>query len=173
LPRSQPNPFLVIVDISFKGGHGIELIKRVKSSYPNIKMLVSSGFQESLYAERAFRAGALGNLNKQNSGEKVIEAIRTVLRGERFISPEITQRLALQTLGTKNESNDPIDPHSNRELEIFRTIGKSQKSGANAYHVLLSSPTMDRHRENIKRKLELMNAAELSTKAVQFLPENS
>lgn len=100
----QTNPHLVIVDISLKGGHGIELIKRIKSSFPSIKMLVSSGFQESLYAERALRAGALGYLNKQDSGEKVIEAIRTVLRGERYVSPEITQRLVSQALGTKSES---------------------------------------------------------------------
>ena len=89
----ETNPHLIIVDISLKSGHGIELIKRVKSSHPSIKMLVSSGFQESLYAERAIRVGALGYLNKQDSGEKVIEAIRTVLRGERYVSPETTQRL--------------------------------------------------------------------------------
>ncbi len=102
----QTSPHLVIVDISLKGGHGIELIKRIKSSFPSIKMLVSSGFQESLYAERALRAGALGYLNKQDSGEKVIEAIRTVLRGERYVSPVITQRLVSQALGTKSESKD-------------------------------------------------------------------
>ncbi len=66
----ETSPQLIIVDISLKSGHGIELIKRVKASYPSIKMLVSSGFQESLYAERALRAGALGYLNKQDSGEK-------------------------------------------------------------------------------------------------------
>ncbi len=85
------------------------MIKRVKANYPNIKMLVSSGFEESLYAERALRAGALGYLNKQDSGEKVIEAIRTVLRGERYVSQEITQRLISQALGNRSESNNPMD----------------------------------------------------------------
>ena len=116
----QSNPQLIIVDISLKSGHGLELMKRVKASYPNIKMLVSSGFQESLYAERSLRAGALGYLNKQDSGEKVIDAIRTVLRGERYVSPEITQRLVSQALGNKNESKDPIDLLTDRELEILR-----------------------------------------------------
>jgi DNA-binding NarL/FixJ family response regulator len=166
------NPHLIIVDISLKGGHGIELIKRVKSSYPNVKMLVSSGFQESLYAERSLRAGALGYLNKQDSGEKVIEAIRTVLRGERYVSPEITQRLVSQALGTKGESKDPIDLLTDRELEIFRMIGQGKTSAAIAEDLFLSSHTIDTHRENIKRKLGLKNASELNRQAVQFLLEN-
>jgi DNA-binding NarL/FixJ family response regulator len=148
-------------------------MKRVKASYPNIKMLVSSGFQESLYAERSLRAGALGYLNKQDSGEKVIDAIRTVLRGERYVSPEITQRLVSQALGNKNESKDPIDLLTDRELEILRMIGKGQTSGAIANDLFLSSHTIDTHRENIKRKLGLKNAAELSRRAVQFVLENS
>jgi DNA-binding NarL/FixJ family response regulator len=169
----QTNPHLIIIDISLKSGHGIELIKRVKSSYPNIKMLVSSGFQESLYAERSLRAGALGYLNKQDSGEKVIDAIRTVLGGERYVSPEITQRLVSQALGTKSESKDPIELLTDRELEIFRMIGQGQTSGAIANALFLSSHTVDTHRENIKRKLGLKNAAELNRHAVQFLLENS
>lgn len=168
----QTNPHLIIVDISLKGGHGIELIKRVKSSYPSIKMLVSSGFQESLYAERSLRAGALGYLNKQDSGEKVIDAIRTVLRGDRYVSPDITQRLVSQALGTKDESKDPIDLLTDRELEIFRMIGQGRTSGSIADDLLLSSHTIDTHRENIKRKLGLKNAAELNRQAVQFLLEN-
>jgi len=169
----QTQPQLVIVDLSLKAGHGIELIKRVKSNYPNIKMLVSSGFQESLYAERALRAGAQGYLNKQDSGEKVIEAIRTVLRGERYVSPELTARLVSLALGNKNESNGPLDLLTDRELEIFRMIGQGQTSGAIANELLLSSHTIDTHRENIKRKLGLKNAAELNRQAVQFLLENN
>ena len=169
----ETNPHLIIVDISLKSGHGIELIKRVKSSHPSIKMLVSSGFQESLYAERALRAGALSYLNKQDSGEKVIEAIRTVLRGERYVSPETTQRLVSQALGNKRASTNPMDLLTDRELEIFRMIGQGRTSGAIAEGLYLSSHTIDTHRENIKRKLGLKNAAELNRQAVQFLLENS
>jgi len=168
----QIHPDLVIVDISLKSGHGIELIKRIKAISPNIKILVASGFQESLYAERALRAGALGYLNKQDSGEKVIEAIRTVLRGERYVSAEITQRLVSQALGNRSESTDPIDLLTDRELEIFRLIGSGKTSAAIAEELLLSTHTIDTHRENIKRKLGLKNAAELSCHAVQFLLEN-
>lgn len=169
----QTSPHLIIVDISLKSGHGIELIKRVKGKYPSIKMLVSSGFEESLYAERALRAGALGYLNKQDSGEKVIEAIRTVLRGERYVSQEITQRLVSQALGNRSDSNDPIDLLTDRELEVFRMIGQGQTSGAIANGLMLSNHTIDTHRENIKRKLGLKNAAQLNRQAVQFLLENN
>lgn len=169
----ETNPQLIIVDISLKSGHGIELIKRVKARYPSIKMLVSSGFEESLYAERALRAGALGYLNKQDSGEKVIEAIRTVLRGDRYVSPEITQRLVSQALGNKGESSEPIDLLTDRELEVFRMIGQGLTSGAIASELMLSNHTIDTHRENIKRKLGLKNAAQLNRQAVRFLLENS
>jgi DNA-binding NarL/FixJ family response regulator len=169
----KTNPHLIIVDISLKSGHGIELIKRVHSKYPKIKMLVASGFQESLYAERALRAGALGYLNKQDSGEKVIEAIQTVLRGERFVSDEITKKLVAQALGNRADLADPMELLTDRELEIFRMIGNGQTSGAIANELMLSNHTIDTHRENIKRKLGFKNAAELTRRAVQFLLENA
>lgn len=170
---NKTNPGLVIVDISLKSGHGIELIKRIKAFDPKVKMLVSSGFQESLYAERALRAGALGYLNKQDSGEKVIDAIRTILRGERYVSAAITERLVSQALGNRSDSADPVDKLTDRELEIFRSIGNGKTSGAIAGELFLSIHTIDTHRENIKRKLGVKNAAELSRHAVQFLLENS
>ena len=168
----QTGPDLVLVDISLKSGHGIELIKRIRALDPAVKMLVVSGFQESLYAERAFRAGALGYLNKQESNEKVIEAIRTVLAGERFLSPEISRRLINQALGASDVTKTPIERLTDRELEIFRMIGEGLTSSAIANRLFLSTHTIDTHRENIKRKLAVSTAAELSRAAVQWLLES-
>ncbi len=168
----QTDPDLVLVDISLKSGHGIELIKRIRSLDPTIKMLVISGFQESLYAERALRAGALGYLNKQESNEKMIEAIRTVLAGERFISPEMSRRLISQALGASDATKTPIENLTDRELEIFRMIGEGLTTSAIANRLFLSTHTIDTHRENIKRKLAATTAAELSRAAVQWLLEN-
>ena len=165
-------PDLVLVDISLKSGHGIELIKRIRSLDPAIKMLVISGFQESLYAERALRAGALGYLNKQESNEKIIEAIRTVHAGKRFLSPEMSRRLISQALGASDATKTPIENLTNRELEIFRMIGEGLTTGAIADRLFLSTHTIDTHRENIKRKLAVSTAAELSRAAVQWLLEN-
>jgi DNA-binding NarL/FixJ family response regulator len=168
----QCAPDLVLVDISLKNGNGIELLKRIRSHDPAIKMLVVSGFQDSLYAERACRAGAMGYLNKQESNEKLIESIRTVLAGERFLNPTISRRLINQSLGTRDKTKSPIENLTNRELEIFRMIGEGLTSGAIAERLFLSPYTIDSHRENIKRKLDISNAAELSRAAVQWLLEN-
>jgi len=168
----QTKPDLVLVDISLKSGHGLELIKRIRSMDQSVKMLVISGFQESLYAERACRAGALGYLNKQESSEKMIEAIRTVLAGERFLSPEISRRLISQALGSSDRKKTPIEQLTDRELEVFRMIGEGLSTGIIANRLFLSTHTIDTHRENIKRKLTLNSAAELSRAAVQWLLEN-
>ena len=168
----QLKPDLVLVDISLKSGHGLELIKRIRSLDPAVKMLVISGFQESLYAERAYRAGAMGYLNKQESSEKMIEAIRTVLAGERFLSPEISRRLISQALGSSDRKKTPIEQLTDRELEIFRMIGEGLSTSLIASRLFLSTHTIDTHRENIKRKLSINSAAELSRAAVQWLLEN-
>lgn len=168
----EVGPDLVLVDISLKRGHGIELIKRIRSLYPAVKMLVISGFEESLYAERAFRAGAAGYLNKQESNEKLIEAIRTVLSGERFLSPEISRRFIDQALGKTNVAASPVERLTDRELEIFRMIGEGLTTSIIASKLFLSRNTVDTHRENIKRKLALKTAAELSRSAVQWFLEN-
>lgn len=165
-------PDLVIVDISLKQGNGIELIKRIKSRNATIRMLVVSTFQESLYAERALRAGALGYLNKQESNENLIVAIRSVIKGDRYASEELTQRLVSQALGKRSETQDPIEQLSDRELEIFKLIGAGVTTGAIAEQLFLSTHTIDTHRENIKRKLGVKSGAELTRKAIQLMLES-
>lgn len=168
----RTRPDLMIVDISLKHGHGLDLIKQVRARFPAVKMLVVSGYQESLYAERALRAGALGYLNKQESSEKLLDAIRTVREGKLYTSPELSQWLAEQALRGGRTQKSPLERLTDRELEIFRLIGEGQTSGAIANQLLLSTHTIDTHRENIKRKLGLSNAAELSRAAVQWVLEN-
>lgn len=167
------NPDLVLIDISLKRGHGIELVKQIKTRSPAVKMLVVSGFQESLYAERAGRAGAQGYLNKQESNSKVLEAIRDVLAGELYFSPEIKLRLADQARGNAGAALPPIEQLTDRELEVFRMIGEGLTSGVIADRLFISRHTIDTHRENIKRKLEIKTAGELTRAAVQWVLENS
>jgi DNA-binding NarL/FixJ family response regulator len=166
------NPDLVIVDISLKSGNGIEVIKWVKSRFPSVKMLVVSGYSESLYAERALRAGAMGYLNKQESNDKVLAAIRAVLAGQLYVSSEITQRLVGQALGAADTKKTPIERLTDRELEVFRMIGEGLGSGTIAERLFISPHTIDTHRENIKRKLNVRTAGELTHAAVQWALEN-
>jgi len=168
----QSNPDLVIIDISLKSGHGLELIKRISALHLSVKMLVVSGFQESLYAERVLRAGALGYLSKQESNAKLIDAIRTVLKGQRYVSAEITRRLVERALGNRDSTRSPIEQLTDRELEIFRLIGQGLTSGKIADLLFLSTHTIDTHRENIKRKLDCNNAGELNRQAIQWILEN-
>ena len=120
------------------------------------------------------RAGASGYLNKQASREKVIEAVRTVLAGERYLSHETTDRLVGQALGGgKPPQTSFVEGLSDRELEVFKLIGSGLTTGAIAERLHLSTHTIDSHRENIKIKLDLHDAAELAQHAVQWVLENS
>ncbi|MFN6398945.1 MAG: response regulator [Planctomycetota bacterium] len=165
-------PDLVLIDISLKEGNGIELVKRIRSLNATTKMLVVSTFEESLYAERALRAGALGYLNKNESNEKLIEAIRTVLQGNRYVSAETTQRIVSQALGKREFMDDPLETLTDRELEIFRLIGAGVTTSAIANQLFLSTHTVDTHRENIKKKLGAKTGAELNRQAIQWMLEN-
>ncbi len=165
-------PDLVLIDISLKDGNGIELVKRIRLLNGTTKMLVVSTFPESLYAERALRAGALGYLNKQESNEKLILAIRTVLRGDRYVSAEITQRLVSQALGKRAVADEPIKALTDRELEVYRLIGTGISTSAIADQLFLSTHTVDTHRENIKKKLGAKSGADLNRMAIQSMLEN-
>lgn len=166
------DPDLVLLDISLKSGNGLDLLKRIKARKRDARILVISGFQESLYAERALRAGAMGYLSKQESNDKVVDAIHAVMAGNRYCSPEITQRLMNHALGTADEQS-PMDSLTDRELEVFRLIGQGLASGAIADRLFLSTHTIDSHRENLKRKLNLKNAGELTRAAVEWVLRNT
>ncbi len=166
-------PDLVIVDLSLKSGQGLDLIKRIHACSANTKTLVSSMYDESLYAERALRAGALGYVNKQEMSEKIIEAIRYVLDGKIYLSPTMTERLLQRAVGGPPQLvQSPIGTLSDRELEIFKMIGQGKTTRSIADQLHLSIKTVETHRENIKSKLDILNAAELSREAVQWVMEN-
>ena len=168
----KTSPDLMIVDVSLKTGDGIELVKQIKAKHPEIKVIVFSAYDESLYAERALRAGASGYVNKQESQDKLLDAIRTALAGKRYVSSEVAQRLLAQVVGGKSETKSPIEQLTDRELGIFRMIGKGMPTSKIANELFLSTHTIDSHREHIKRKLGIKNAAELSREAVQWVLEN-
>jgi DNA-binding NarL/FixJ family response regulator len=166
-------PDLTIVDLSLKAGHGLDLIKEIAARAPKAKMLVVSAFDESLYAERALRAGAMGYLGKQECRENVIDAIRTVLSGRRYLSPQMTERLLGHAIGGRDsEQTDVSEKLSDRELQVFQLIGQGLSTGAIAKQLRRSPHTIDTHREKIKTKLNLKTGAELTQRAVQWSLEN-
>lgn len=169
--RTQ-SPDLAIVDIQLAESHGIELIKDVSSRFPHVKMLVVSAFDESLYAERALRAGADGYINKRELQDNVLDALRTVLAGDRYLSAKMTDKLVGQALGRTGLADaDPVERLSDRELEVFELIGRGTTTSAIARQLQLSVHTIDTHREKIRHKLGVTNAAELMQRAVQWVLE--
>ena len=166
-------PDLVIIDIQLTESHGIELIKEIQRRYPRLKMLVVSAYDESLYAERALRAGADGYINKRELQDNILDALRTVIVGQRYLSPKMTQRLVgLATAGRDVTDGDPLHRLSNRELEVFELIGQGKTTGAIAHQLFLSPHTIETHREKLRRKLGVKNGAELVQRAVQWVLEN-
>jgi DNA-binding NarL/FixJ family response regulator len=165
------HPALVLVDVSLKDSHGIELISQIKDFDENIKMLVWSMFDEKIYAERTVRAGAMGYISKQEPIENVIEAIRHVLDGNMYLSPHMTNNL-LRRLGGGDLERDPIADLSNREIEVFQLLGRGITTKAIAKKLGVSPKTIEAHRERIKSKLNLKNASELNCQAVQWVLKN-
>src|SRR3954471_23070667 len=118
-------PDLAIVDITLKDTYGIELIKQLKELHPKLPVLVLSMHDESLYGERALRAGAKGYLTKQEATKKVVAAIRTVLAGQIFVSPAMASAILQKVAGGQSaEGGAPTDVLSNRELEVFQLLGQ-------------------------------------------------
>src|SRR5829696_5291667 len=118
------NPDVVVVDITLNGGDGIELTRQIHDSWPDLSILVLSMHDESMYAERALRAGALGYVMKQEPQDKVMAAIRRVLQGETYLSEAMQSKLLRGLAGGKRDVDaNPLERLSDRELQIFRLIG--------------------------------------------------
>jgi DNA-binding NarL/FixJ family response regulator len=167
-------PDLVIVDLKLKKGHGLELIKEIRNQDPDIKVLVVTAYEESLYCERALRAGALGYLTKLEAPGEFLDAVRAVLAGRRYLSEEMAGRLVEQAIeGKKRKAGaDPVQSLSDRELEVFELIGQGMTTSAIARHLHLSVHTIESHREKIRFKLKLKDGSELLRRAVQWVLEN-
>jgi DNA-binding NarL/FixJ family response regulator len=167
-------PDLAIVDISLKTGSGIDLIKRIKDRNDSVRMLVWSMHSESLYAERALRAGALGYINKDQATDKIIDAIRRVLEGKVYVSDEIAEKMLQRAVGggRKGPTRSPLDALADRELEVFRLIGQGVKTAEIAKRMHLSVKTVETYRDRIRHKLELSNGTELAHFATQWVLEN-
>lgn len=166
-------PDLLVVDIGMPGRDGLELIKDIRARNQTCLILVFSMFDEELYAERTLRAGAQGYVMKHEPPEKLIAAIRNVLRGEIVTSTGIVQRALRRTAtGQADLPPSPLNLLTDRELEVFRMIGAGKGRNEIAEQLNLSVKTFEVHRANIRQKLGLRSAADLLLHASQFLHEH-
>lgn len=167
------HPDLAIIDVSLKTGSGIDLVKTVKKQFPRVKMLVWSMYEESLYAERALRAGAMGYINKQQVTDTIIDAVRTILRGELYLSKTLSVKMLGRVIaGRESVALSPVEALSDRELETFRLMGQGMVTKEIAKTMGLSPKTIETYRGRIKEKLELEDMAALTREAAQWVLEN-
>lgn len=162
-------PDVVVSDLSFGGLSGIEFIKDIRARYPRMPVLILSMHDESHYADRALRAGAMGYIMKQAGGPRVVDAIRQVITGQIYLSPEVTTQLVRTAIdGGGEQTASPIDQFSDRELEVFALIGQGMSTREIAKKLHLSTKTIDSHRSKIKTKLNLRNSTELVHHAIRW-----
>ncbi len=162
-------PDIALIDISLEDRSGIELIKEMLARCPGLPLLALSMHDESLYAERALRAGARGYVMKQEATEVVLAAIRKVLGGGVYLSGQASARLLNQYVNRRgDDEKHSIERLTDRELEVFTMIGRGLSTREIADKLFLSIKTIEAHREHIKEKLHLKSWVELVRHAVKF-----
>jgi len=165
-------PSLAIVDLALEKGHGLEVVRQLRTLSRDVKILVLSVYDEAIYAERAIRAGALGYVQKRDATDHLIAAIRQVLRGNVYLSVGASERMLHKMVHTgdrKNAAN--AAPLSNREVEVLGLIAEGYGSQDIADRLGISVKTVNTHRENIKKKLSLRRGSELTRYAASWHEE--
>jgi DNA-binding NarL/FixJ family response regulator len=162
-------PDLIVVDISLNGPDGLDLLKNIRARDSSLPVLILSMLDESLYAERALRAGANGYIMKQEATERVLVAIRRILGGEIYVSERMADRVLHRFAGGGQVGErSPISDLTDRELEVFRLIGEGHGTRQIAEELHISVKTVESYQAHIKEKLSLKNARELVQRAVQW-----
>jgi DNA-binding NarL/FixJ family response regulator len=161
-------PDLLLLDISLPDRSGLELIKDVQTLHPALPILVVSMHDESLYAERVLRAGGRGYIMKQEGGKMLMQAIRQVLDGRIYVSEKISAKILETFSGNRANSHSPVETLSDREFEVFQSLGQGQGTRQIAKHLHISIKTVEVHRANIRKKLELATGGELVRFAIRW-----
>jgi DNA-binding NarL/FixJ family response regulator len=170
----ETQPDVALIDLSILDGDGLELIREMKRRFPEVRTLVLSMYEETVYAERAMRAGARGYVMKAEAAKTVMAAIRTVLRGEVYLSERMSAKLAGgDRRGAGSSRVAPaagrpgLERLSDRELQVLRYVGRGMSTSEVADELFISVKTVEAHREHIKQKLELVSSGELLRYAIE------
>jgi len=156
---------VLVLDINLPDGSGLDVLRQVKQEYPQLPVLILTIYAEEQFAVRALRAGAAGYLTKESAPEELLDAIRKVVHGGRYISPALAERLAL--LADPQAERQPHETLSDREFQVFRTLasGRTVSQVADALH--LSVKTVSTYRARVLEKMGLQTNAELTMYAVR------
>jgi DNA-binding NarL/FixJ family response regulator len=167
-------PDVVIVDISLAGTSGLDLIKAIKAEFEDLPVLVVSMHDESLYAERALRSGAMGYVMKHEPAKTVKAAIQKVLGGDMYLSEKMSTSVINRLMrGQSEPSKSPIATLSDRELEVFRLLGQGKGVRLIGEELGVTIPTVNSFRNRIKEKLQLKSSTEVMLHAIQWVRDDS
>jgi len=162
-------PDIAIVDLTLADGSGLELIKSIKAGRPGAAVLVLSMHDEMLYAERALRAGASGYIMKSEATQQVIQAVRTVLAGQMYVSARVASLLAQKLMGGQKPGVAlPVAELSDRELEVFDMLGRGLGTRQIAVTLGISLKTVQAYCARMKEKLNLDSGTELLREAIRW-----
>lgn len=162
-------PHVVILDITLKGSNGLELLKDLRANEIEVPVLVLSMHEESLYAERALRAGARGYITKSEASSRVLAALREVLGGGIYLDTKTMTRIVQRAVSAKKEPLNPIAQLSDRELEVFDLLGRGRTTREIGARLRVGLTTVDTYRARIKEKLRLENGARLFAEASRWV----
>jgi DNA-binding NarL/FixJ family response regulator len=165
----QFQPDVVVVDLALTEGHGLELIKDIRSQQNRVPILVFTMFEEATYAMRALKAGAQGYLTKHESSEHLVNGLRAVLRGEYVLNPDVSTRFLQARLHPGEDSPAAQQKLADRELEVFELIGKGIGTREIASKLGRSVKTIETYRARIKEKLGLRSSTALMREAVRWV----
>lgn len=168
-------PDIVVLDLMLKHGSALDLLKKIKGEFPSIGVLVLSLHEERLYGERVIRAGADGYVTKEQPSENILEAIRTVLRGETYLSDRLREQIEVAETAGQSGGNtaDIAATFTNRELDVFQLIGQGLSTKQIAHRLGISVKTVETYRARLKEKLGVHSGPELSRRAVLWVSEQS
>jgi len=165
-------PDVALLDISLPGTNGVELIKLMKAEQPKLPLLVLSMHDESLYALRSLRAGALGYVMKAEALNHVLAALRKVLKGEVYVSEKFSERLIFKAIQSIDGGlGSPVDKLSDRELEVLELLGRGFGTREIANELHLSVKTIETHRAHIKEKLGFKDAGEMVRFSIDWVAQ--
>jgi DNA-binding NarL/FixJ family response regulator len=163
-------PDVALVDLSLEGRSGLDLLRILRDEYPTVKVLVVSIHDEAVYADRALKAGAMGYLMKHAAGTVLKEAVRTILGGKVWVSPEFRERLLESYRAPRFEpEHSQVSLLSDRELEILEHLGRGYGLKEIAEMIHVTAKTVGTHQEHIKRKLSIENTADLRRFAIRWV----
>lgn len=165
--KEKPN--VAIVDISLGDAHGLDLVHNIRVQYPDVQVIVFSMYGEDVYAERAIRAGASGYLMKSEPTQRVIEAIRSVIKGEVYLSHRMASRIISKVVRKGGQKHGfAVDEFTDREMAVFQMLGQGDTVDEIADRLSLSRKTVETYRRRAKEKLGFETVSELLQFAVQW-----